>query len=113
MILYFLKSSVLLFVFCVIYKVCLERKKNLQFNRYFLLLSLCFGLLFPLMNVQFTLDTPVLIETKQLVLEQLPALEITSIQKQTDLNFNYLKIVYLIITSFFTVKFLTNLFYFV
>lgn len=110
MILYLLKSTFLLLIFSLIYKISLERKKNLKFNRYFLITSLFIALLFPLIDFQIQVETPIIVSTKQLVLEQLPALEITSIQKQTDLNFNYLKIVYLIITALFTVKFLTNLF---
>lgn len=111
MILYLLKSTFLLLIFSLIYKISLERKKNLKFNRYFLITSLFIALLFPLIDFQIQVETPIIVNTKQLVLEQLPALEITSIEKQTNLNFNYSKIAYIMITAVFMIKFLANLVY--
>lgn len=111
MILYFLKSTFLLLVFWSIFKISLERKKNLHFNRYFLIISLGIALLFPLLNFQIQVETPLIVNTKQLVLDQLPVLELKTIERQTELNFNYLKIAYLIITAVFMIKFITHLFY--
>lgn len=111
MVLYFIKSTFLLLIFYVIYKISLERNTSLHFKRYFLLISLGFALLFPLVNFQFQVDNNPILQTKETVLEQMPFFVIDAVKKESSLDFNYLKILYAIITSFFVVKFSSNLFY--
>ena len=53
MILYLLKSSICLVLLLITYHLLLEREKMLKFNRFYLLVSLIFALLIPLIKVGF------------------------------------------------------------
>ena len=111
MIIYLIKSTFLLLIFAAIYKVSLDKKKALKFKRFFLLFSVCFALLFPLINFQYQVESNPIIETKGKVIEQMPVLLIETFENEPTTDFNYIKIAYLIITAFFILNFLKNIIY--
>ncbi len=56
MILYLIKSSLCLALVLAVYKLFLEPNKSLTFNRYFLLIGLCFSFLVPFLQFEYALD---------------------------------------------------------
>jgi len=79
MVLYFIKSTFLLLIFCLIYKWNLENKKSLQFIRYYLLTSIFFALVVPLFSFQFLVPQNKIVETKEYIFDQLPDFPVTII----------------------------------
>src|SRR5690606_41605453 len=71
MMLYFIKSTFLLLIFCLIFKWNLESKKSLQFIRYYLLASIVFALAVPLFDFQFLVPHNKIVETKEYIFYQL------------------------------------------
>ncbi|MEQ9266463.1 MAG: M56 family metallopeptidase [Balneolaceae bacterium] len=59
MIIYLVKSTLLLFLLLAVYKLLLEREKMHQFNRFFLLFALVFGLTAPLITFDLSPGTEV------------------------------------------------------
>ncbi len=56
MILYLLKSAFCLALLLVVYHVMLEKEKTHRFNRFYLLFSLCFAFVMPILQIETTPD---------------------------------------------------------
>jgi bla regulator protein blaR1 len=114
MILYVLKSSGCLLLLWAVYKLLLEGEKTHRFNRFYLLFSLAFGLLIPLVSyeVEPTTAPPILTE-KLLPIQQTNAkFSQNSIDSQVDSSSvaNWLLGVYGLISVFFIVRFGKNMY---
>ncbi|MDR9418300.1 M56 family metallopeptidase [Gracilimonas sp.] len=59
MIAYLIKSGLCIALLLVIYHLFLEREKMHQFNRFFLLFALCFGLITPFLTIDFGFQTSI------------------------------------------------------
>ncbi|MDN3671553.1 M56 family metallopeptidase [Flavobacterium branchiarum] len=110
MITYLLKSSVLLLVLFVVYKLWLENEKMFRFNRVYLLSSLLFSFIIPLQL--FSFDTKMAMAIKSI---QLPEIVINNnIQNSNALTNNQTIIygilgLYLCIVLLLTIRFVLNL----
>ena len=109
MVLYFIKSTFLLLIFCLIYKWNLENKKSLQFIRYYLLISIVFALVVPLFSFQFLVPQNKIVETKEYIFDQLPSIPVT-INSIPEKHISILAVIYLFVSSVFLIRFLYNLF---
>lgn len=113
MITYLLKSSVLLLILFVVYKLWLENEKMFRFNRIYLLGSLLFSLIIPLQL--FTFDTKI---AKAINSIQLPEMVINNnIQNSNGLTNNQtivygILVLYLCIALLLTIRFVLNLYSF-
>lgn len=110
MVLYFLKSTFLLLVFCLIFKWNLENKKSLQFIRYYLLSSVVFALVLPLFNFQFLVPQNRIVETKEYIFNQLPNIPMIIVDSVPRNNISILTIIYVLVSGVFLIRFLYNLF---
>lgn len=110
MVLYFIKSTFLLLIFCLIYKWNLENKKSLQFIRYYLLTSIFFALVVPLFSFQFLVPQNKIVETKEYIFDQLPDFPVTIINNVPQNNISTLTIIYVFVSGVFLIRFLYNLF---
>lgn len=110
MVLYFLKSTFLLLIFCLIFKWNLENKKSLQFIRYYLLSSVVFALVVPLFNFQFLVPQNKIVETKEYIFNQLPDFPVTIINNVPEKNVSIVLMIYLLISSVFLIRFLYNVY---
>lgn len=111
MMVYLIKSTFLFLVFFLIYKWNLENKKALKFRRFYLLVSLVLALTLPLLKIQFTVTQNVIVETKQMVLEQMP--EIVPFQEiaiETEKSLSIVLMVYLVISTIFLIRFGYNIY---
>lgn len=107
MILYFVKSTFLLLVFFSIYRFSLQDKKSLQFNRFYLLIALVLGLILPLFNFSFFVESNPISETKEVVFQQIEGFSdfeyFPMIQKESLFsNFEFL---FIGIVIFLTIRF--------
>lgn len=59
MITYILKSGLCLALLLFVYKLLLERERMYTFNRYYLLIGLCFAFIVPLMTMEISAEIPV------------------------------------------------------
>lgn len=111
MITYLLKSGILLFVFYTVYRLWLENEKMLHFNRIYLLASLIFSLLLPLqlISLKYSSSSKIIpIELDEIVIQKTSQNLITLVE---HLNLNkVLIVIYLIMVSVLTIRFLLNLF---
>lgn len=107
MILYFIKSTFLLLIFFSIYRFSLQDKKSLQFNRFYLLIALVLGLVLPLFNFSFFVESNSIIETKEIVFQQIEGFSdfeyFPMIQKES--LFSNLEILFIGIVIFLTIRF--------
>ena len=107
MILYFIKSTFLLLIFFSIYRFSLHDKKSLQFNRFYLLIALVLGLVLPLFNFSFFVESNSIIETKEIVFQQIEGFSdfenFPMIQKES--LFSNLEILFIGIVFFLTIRF--------
>lgn len=107
MILYFIKSTFLLLIFFSIYRFSLQDKKSLQFNRFYLLIALVLGLVLPLFNFSFFVESNPIIETKEVVFQQIAGFSdfeyFPMIQKES--LFSNLEILFIGIVIFLTIRF--------
>lgn len=107
MILYFIKSTFLLLIFYSIYRFSLQDKKSLQFNRFYLLIALVLGLVLPLFNFSFFVESNSIIETKEIVFQQIEGFSdfenFPMIQKES--LFSNLEILFIGIVFFLTIRF--------
>ncbi len=107
MILYFIKSTFLLLIFFSIYRFSLQDKKSLQFNRFYLLIALVLGLVLPLFNFSFFVESNSIIETKEIVFQQIEGFSdfenFPMIQKES--LFSNLEILFIGIVFFLTIRF--------
>ena len=110
MVLYFIKSTFLLLIFCLIYKWNLENKKSLQFIRYYLLASIVFALAVPLFNFQFLVPQNKIVETKEYIFDQLPNIPVIIVDSVQENNISILTIIYVFVSGVFLIRFLYNLF---
>ena len=110
MVLYFIKSTFLLLIFCLIYKWNLENKKSLQFIRYYLLTSIVFALVLPLFNFQFLVPQNKIVETKEYIFNQLPNIPVIIVDSVPENNISILTIIYVFVSGVFLIRFLYNLF---
>ncbi len=110
MVLYFIKSTFLLLIFCLIYKWNLENKKSLQFIRYYLLASIAFALVVPLFNFQFLVPQNKIVETKEYIFDQLPNIPMIIVDSVPRNNISILTIIYVLVSGVFLIRFLYNLF---
>jgi len=108
MILYLIKSTFLLLIFCLIFKWNLENKKSLQFIRYFLLASIVFALVVPLINFQFLVPQNKIVETKEYLIDQLPSIPIVIENTVPEKSTSILLIIYVLISSVFLSRFIYN-----
>ncbi|MCD0474517.1 MULTISPECIES: M56 family metallopeptidase [unclassified Flavobacterium] len=113
MITYILKSSVLLLILFVVYKLWLENEKMFRFNRVYLLGSLLFSLIIPLQL--FSFDTKI---AKAINSIQLPEMVLNNnLQNPNTFNNNQTIIygisgLYLFIVLLLTIRFVLNLYAF-
>lgn len=61
----------MLLIFFSIYRLSLQDKKSLKFNRFYLLITLVLGLLLPLFNFSFLVEPNPVIETKEVVFQKI------------------------------------------
>jgi len=108
MVLYFIKSTFLLLIFCLIFKWNLENKKSLQFIRYYLLTSIVFALVVPLFSFQFLVPQNKIVETKDYIFNQLPSIPV-AINSIPEKNISILTVLYVFVSSVFLMRFLYNL----
>ena len=109
MIIYLIKSTFLLLVFCLIFKWNLENKKSLQFIRYYLLASIVFALVVPLFNFQFLVPQNKIVETKEYIIDQLPNISVVIVSNIPEKNVSILTIIYVFVSSVFLIRFLYSL----
>lgn len=109
MVIYFLKSTFLLLVFCLIFKWNLENKKSLQFIRFYLLASIVFALVVPLINFQFLVRQSTIVGTKEYIFNQLPDLPLLINSTIPEQNISIVLMVYVFICAVFLIRFLYNL----
>ncbi|MEW5676867.1 M56 family metallopeptidase [Flavobacterium enshiense] len=111
MILYLIKSGLCLLVLFAVYHFVLGSEKMYRFNRYFLLISLAFGLLIPLNTIEKE-TTPILetaaLPTVSAIVEQ-PTAILTESTNYFTLE-NILLGIYILITVVFLLRFAKNLF---
>lgn len=113
MIVYILKSSVLLLILFAVYKLWLENEKMFRFNRAYLLSSILFSLIIPLQL--FAFDTKI---AKAINSIQLPEMVLNNdLQNSSTLTNNQTLIygivaLYLSIVLLLTVRFIVNLYSF-
>lgn len=110
MILYLVKSGLCLMVLLGVYHFVLGREKMYRFNRYFLLLSLAFGLLIPLNTIER--ETTPILETTTLPTASTIAEQPIAILSEATEYFtleNSILAIYLFITAVFLVRFAKNL----
>ncbi len=110
MMLYFIKSTFLLLIFCLIFKWNLESKKSLQFIRYYLLASIVFALAVPLFDFQFLVPHNKIVETKEYIFDQLPNIPIIIVENVPEKGISILAMLYVFVSSVFLMRFLYNLF---
>lgn len=110
MMLYFIKSTFLLLIFCLIYKWNLENKKSLQFIRYYLLTSIAFALVVPLFSFQFLVPQNKIVETKEYIFNQLPNIPVIIVDNVPESNISILTIIYVFVSGVFLIRFLYSLF---
>jgi len=112
MILYFIKSTLLLLIFFLIYRFSLQDKKSLRFNRFYLLVTLILGLILPFVNFSFLVKPNRIIETKVIVFQQfenLSNLEHFPIVEKQRL-FTNIEILFLGIAILFLIRFLFRIY---
>ena len=121
MINYFVESSIILGVLYLLYFLLFRKYKNFQFNRGYLILSMCFGLLIPLLSFSL-LPTQMNATTADLQQAlQLPSLTIiagqNAVSDSTELNMlNMLLGIYLVGVGLLLVRFLirfSKIFFFI
>lgn len=111
MILYLLKSGILLFIFLAIYKLWLENEKTFHFNRAYLLLSIVFSLVVPLHLISIQRISKI-----DLITIQLDTIIIRSSDKVLASNnsdmllFYLLGILYFVVALLLSVRFFLNVF---
>ncbi|MBF7092332.1 energy transducer TonB [Flavobacterium sp. ALJ2] len=112
MITYILKSSVVLLILFVVYKLWLENEKMFRFNRAYLLGSLVFGLIIPLQLFSFDTKIAKAINSFQLSEIVLNNSQNSSIIANNQIITNSLLALYLIITTLLIIRFIMNLYSF-
>lgn len=110
MVLYFIKSTFLLLIFCLIFKWNLENRKSLQFIRHYLLASVVLALIVPLINFQFLVPQNKIVETKEYIFNHLPNIPVVIVNNIPEKNISILTIIYVFVSGIFLVRFLYNLF---
>ncbi len=112
MILYFIKSTFLLLVFYFIYKIALQDKKSLKFNRFYLISTPILGLILPFINFSFFVTQNPITETKQIVIEEIESFSsLENLEIIQNQNFiTNLEVFFLSITLLFLIKFTFNIF---
>ncbi len=113
MILYILKSSVLLLILITVYRLFLENEKMHKFNRIYLLGSLIFGLIIPLQLFSFKTKSSSSIhqfELKEMLLQKTNT-NLSSLSDNQMIIYSCI-VVYVLITLLLSVRFLVNLYSF-
>ena len=112
MILYFLKSSFLLLVLLVIYKLNFQNKKNLIFNRFYLLFTLIIGLIIPFFSFSFLVNKNKMMDLKLEIINQIESIDVLNSVKipEKQLFIGNIEIIYFTISFLFLVLF-TSLLY--
>lgn len=110
---YLIRSGLILVILLAIYHIWLEKEKMHQFNRFFLLLSILFGLTVPLINLEISsnsLNTIELLPVESLVTNPLSIAVPIVTSKVTDPDNNFWPfIIYGIVAILLFLKFLVNL----
>ena len=111
MILYFIKSMICLTILLIVFHQWIEREKNLVFNRYYLLGSICFGLLIPLVALpQF--EEKILISNIQMTNEIIVTSSNSIVATLPEASFSFWTIIlwiYSIITFLLIFRFIKSL----
>lgn len=111
MILYFLKSSFLLIVLLVIYKLNFQNKKNLIFNRFYLLFTLIIGLIIPFFSFTFLVNKNKMMDLKLEIINQIESIDVLNSVKIPEKQFfiGNIEIIYFTISFLFLVLFIFRL----
>ncbi len=107
MIIYLIKSALILSIVLVGYMVFLEKEKMHQFNRFYLLLGLIIALIAPLVTVGYLESTEVPAKTSTAVVTNFE----TSLSPVLSQSFDWTSIIllaYFVVFSFLSVRFLNN-----
>lgn len=113
MILYILKSSLLLFILIVVYKLLLENEKMHRFNRIYLLGSLIFGLTIPmhLFSLKVKISNAInYIELNEIILQK-TSTNFKSISENQIMTYIIVS-VYVFVVLLLVIRFLLNLYSF-
>ena len=109
--LYFIKSMICLTILLIVFHQWIEREKNLVFNRYYLLGSICFGLLIPLVALpQF--EEKILISNIQMTNEIIVTSSNSIVATLPEASFSFWTIIlwiYSIITFLLIFRFIKSL----
>lgn len=117
MILYLLKSGMCLLVLFGVYKFFLEKEKMLHFNRYFLLFSLIFSFMIPLISVEIEQENIQIKEVNRLIStnkipfeisNKITKNEIQEFDYQGVLSYSYIMVAFLLLLKFVRSLFLIN-----
>ena len=113
MIEYLIKSGLILFILLAIYHIWLEKEKMHQFNRFFLLLSIVFGLTVPLISLEIpsnSLNTIEILPVEGLVTNPLSNAVPNVTRKVSAAGNNYWPfMIYGIVAILLLLKFMVNL----
>ncbi|AXY75405.1 hypothetical protein D3H65_16060 [Paraflavitalea soli] len=119
MITYIIKSAVCSMLLLLVYRLLLQREKMYAFNRFYLLFSILFSLLVPLLSFQITQQAPAIIEDLYLPViiplepeaqAQPQAITGSPAPPPNAISLSFLAIIiYALITLFLLIRFIRNL----
>ena len=113
MIVYVVKSGICLAILFGIYKIFLEKEKALQFNRFYLVSSLLFSFIIPLIKIRLPTHQIAFMPVNRLVTiqdsAQYVATGLISDEVEIRVPINYLLLVYLVITFLFLIRFVRHI----
>ena len=113
MMLYILKSGLLLIVFFAVYKILLENEKMFRFNRAYLLASIVFSLIIPLQL--FSIDSPFSKKIRTIQLDGIMIVTDRSVLNKinySEILMYFLNVVYVVVAAILIVRFVRNVFSF-
>lgn len=113
MIIYLLKSGLLLIVFYAVYKLLLENERMFRFNRVYLLGSVIFSLIIPLQL--FSIESLFFNKIKVIQLDEILIVTNKAILDKVNYNeiiMNFLTISYAVIAGVLVLRFIRNVYFF-